>query len=79
MGALLMLRCDDSKTYIVEVADILTADECAQLIQKIEDLSPEIATINTARGTKVRTDIRNNERVISRPSSQTWNISTVSK
>ena len=59
-----MLRCDDSKTYIVEVPDILSKEECAELVQRIEMLSPEVAPINTARGTKVRTDIRNNERVM---------------
>lgn len=59
-----MLRCDDSKLYIAEVPDLLSAAECEQLIQKIEDLSPTVAPINTMGGTKVRTDIRNNERVM---------------
>ena len=57
-------RIDDDKTYIVEVDDILTPDHCRELIQRIDDLKPSTATINTAGGTKVRTDVRNNERVM---------------
>lgn len=59
-----MLSCDDSKTLIVELAEILSLDECAALVERIEELSPEVAPINTAKGTQVRTNIRNNERVI---------------
>ena len=59
-----MITVDKDKTYIVELAEILTADECASLINKIETLNPTLATINTATGTKVNTNIRNNERVI---------------
>ena len=58
------MRIDDSKSYIVEVADLLSSQECSELIEKIEALEPEIAPINTARGTLVNPDVRNNERVI---------------
>ncbi len=59
-----MFTCDDSKTYISKVPELLSPDQCAELIQRIEDLSPTIAPINSMGGTKVRTDIRNNERVM---------------
>ena len=59
-----MLTCDDSKTLIVELADLLTLDECSALIQRIEDSSPKLAPVNTAKGTQVRTNVRNNERVV---------------
>lgn len=59
-----MLTVDDTKKYIVELAGVLTPEECSSLIDKIESLEPEIATINTATGTKVNTQVRNNERVI---------------
>ena len=59
-----MITVDDNKTYIVELAEVLTAAECAELVEKIESLNPTLATINTATGTKVDTNIRNNERVI---------------
>jgi len=63
MFAAARLTCDESKTYIVEVPELLTGTECSQLIHRIESLSPRVAPINTARGPKVSTDIRNNERV----------------
>jgi len=59
-----MISVDNNKTYIVELAQILTPSECAELIAKIESLNPTLATINTATGTKVNTNVRNNERVI---------------
>jgi len=59
-----MLTIDDSKTYIVELAEVLSATECRNLVKKIESLNPSLATINTATGTKVNTNVRNNERVI---------------
>ena len=59
-----MPNIDDSKSYIVEVADLLSAEECDELIAKIESLKPEIAPITTARGALVRPNVRNNERVM---------------
>ena len=55
---------DDTKKYIIELEEVLTPDECTGLIEKIESLNPSLATINTASGTKVNTNVRNNERVI---------------
>jgi predicted 2-oxoglutarate/Fe(II)-dependent dioxygenase YbiX len=55
---------DRTKPYIIEVKGVLAADECQTLMACIDALSPELATINTSSGARVRTDVRNNERVI---------------
>ncbi len=55
---------DTDQPYIVRVRDVMTPDECAQLIAKIESLGPKVATINTRAGTVVDRDVRNNDRVI---------------
>jgi prolyl 4-hydroxylase len=55
---------DRTKPYIIELKGVLTPDECLALIARIDSLNPELATINTASGARVRTDVRNNERVI---------------
>jgi len=47
---------------IFTVEDFLTRQECLDIIVKSEGISYELATVNTAGGTKVRTDIRNNSR-----------------
>jgi prolyl 4-hydroxylase len=59
-----MADLDRTKPYIVKLPDLLTPAECATLIARIEAMGPEIATINTPSGVRVRTDVRNNERVI---------------
>jgi len=59
-----MLDVDTDKPYIIKVQGVLSADECRALIARIDSLNPEIATINTFPGARVRTDVRNNERVI---------------
>ncbi len=59
-----MLPIDDNRPYIIKVPGLLKPEECERLIAKIEELGPEVATVNTGRGTTVRTDIRNNDRVI---------------
>jgi prolyl 4-hydroxylase len=46
------------------IRDVLSPTECAALIQRIESLQPVVATINTASGTRVNRDVRNNDRVI---------------
>ena len=46
------------------VDDVLTAAECEQLIQRIDESGPELATINRRDGPKIDTRVRNNERVI---------------
>jgi prolyl 4-hydroxylase len=55
---------DHKQPYILKVPGVLALDECQMLIDKIEALKPEVATINTGFGTAVRTDVRNNDRVI---------------
>lgn len=42
----------------------MSRDECNDWIGKTKEVGPEVATINTLGGTAVRTDIRNNRRVI---------------
>jgi len=57
-----MSLIDDDKPYIVQVPDVIDADQCQALITRIESLKPAIAPINSMSGTRVRTDIRNNYR-----------------
>lgn len=59
-----MFNIDPNQPYILEVPDVLSPEECTQLIQRIEILKPEIATINTVTGTEVNPNVRNNDRVI---------------
>ena len=59
-----MTQIDDEKPYIVQVENVLDEAQCAKMIERIEDLKPSIAPINSILGTRVRTDIRNNERVM---------------
>jgi prolyl 4-hydroxylase len=47
---------------IFTVEDFLTRQECLDMIVKSEGVGYELAKVNTASGTKVRTDIRNNSR-----------------
>jgi prolyl 4-hydroxylase len=46
------------------VADVLSPAECTRLIERIEALGPTTAPITTPRGFVMRTDIRNNDRVV---------------
>ncbi len=55
---------DPGQPYIMKVPDVLSPDECAALIRRIEGLNPEAAPINTVSGPRVNRDIRNNDRVI---------------
>lgn len=59
-----MYKVDNSKSLIIELAELLTSEECADLVQRIEELAPELAPIKTALGDQVRTSVRNNERVV---------------
>ena len=59
-----MFTVDKQSTLVVEIPDVLSAPECAALVARIDALKPELAPINTMSGTKIRTDVRNNERVI---------------
>lgn len=55
---------DHDQPYIQEVDDAFSKEECDELIARIESLKPEVATVNTASGVAVDTDVRNNHRVI---------------
>ena len=59
-----MARVDDENPYIVQVQGVLSELQCTDLIERIEALNPATAPINTARGSRIRTDVRNNERVM---------------
>lgn len=59
-----MFDVDHKQSYIIKVPGLLTPDECGALITRIEALGPEVATINTRYGAAVRTNVRNNDRVI---------------
>jgi prolyl 4-hydroxylase len=47
---------------IFTVEDFFTRQECLDTIVRSESIGYELAKVNTASGTKVRTDIRNNSR-----------------
>src|SRR5262245_16484921 len=51
-------------TSIFTIDDVLTPEECASMIARAEANGFEVATINTARGARVDTNTRNNDRVI---------------
>lgn len=59
-----MFDVDSKRPYIIEVPELLTSDECVSLIARIESLDPKVAPIITMAGTMVRTDVRNNDRVM---------------
>lgn len=59
-----MDEVDATKPYILTIRDVLSRAECTELIQRIESLQPEVATINTVSGARVNRDVRNNDRVI---------------
>jgi prolyl 4-hydroxylase len=59
-----MSRLDHSFPYIKLIRDVLTPEECAALIVRIDDLEPQLATVNTIDGPRINTKHRNNERVI---------------
>lgn len=59
-----MFTIDSNSPYIIEVDDVLSPEECDALVLRIESLNPELAPINTRGGAAIRTDVRNNERVM---------------
>jgi prolyl 4-hydroxylase len=58
----------DSLDYRAPIAftldDVLTRDECAALIARIDAANPEVAPITAGAGFEMRPEIRNNERAI---------------
>lgn len=59
-----MFKVDTKSTLLAKIPGVLTPTECAELMARIDSLNPELAPINTSGGTRIRTDVRNNERVI---------------
>lgn len=55
---------DHQAPLVFTVDDVLTAEQCAQVVERIEALGPTVAPITTERGFVMRTDIRNNTRVM---------------
>ena len=55
---------DATKPYIFEIPNVLSAAECRNWIARIQSLGTEAATINSARGAEVDSQIRNNRRLI---------------
>ena len=47
---------------IFTVEDFLTRAECLQHIVRSEEIGYELAKVNAAGGSKVKTDVRNNSR-----------------
>jgi hypothetical protein len=55
---------DHGGPLVATIANVLSPAECAGLVGRIDGLGPAVAPITTPRGPVMRTDIRNNERVI---------------
>lgn len=55
---------DHTGPLVFTIDDVLDADACARLVNRIESLGPSAAPITTARGFEMRSDIRNNTRVM---------------
>ncbi len=55
---------DHSSALVWTVPDVMTPDECAAQIARIEAAGPEAAPISGASGFEMRPEIRNNARVI---------------
>lgn len=55
---------DWSAPLVFTVGGVLSPEECAALIERIEGLGPVAAPITTGRGFEMRPEIRNNDRVI---------------
>jgi predicted 2-oxoglutarate/Fe(II)-dependent dioxygenase YbiX len=55
---------DHGGPLVFTIPDVMTADECAGLVARIDALGPTDAPITTSRGFVMRPEIRNNRRVI---------------
>jgi hypothetical protein len=55
---------DQTAPLVFTVDRVLSADECAALIERIDALGPTVAPISTPRGFVMNEDVRNNTRVI---------------
>lgn len=59
-----MIALDLSQPLYFTIDDFLRPDECEALRTRIDALDPRVAPITTRSGPVMRTDIRNNERVM---------------
>lgn len=55
---------DHTAPLVLTVPAVLSASECAGLVDRIESLGPAAAPVSTARGMVMMPDVRNNTRVI---------------
>src|SRR5438128_5211616 len=55
---------DHGGPLVFTIDNVLTAGECAALIDRIETIGPTAAPISTAAGFVMRSDVRNNTRVM---------------
>ncbi len=55
---------DHGAPLVMTISDVLSAGECAGLIDHVESLGPAAAPITTAAGFVMRPDLRNNTRVM---------------
>ncbi|WP_164010780.1 prolyl hydroxylase family protein [Pyxidicoccus trucidator] len=55
---------DTGNPLLITVANLLSAEECRALVERIESEGPTAAPITTAKGFVMRPDIRNNTRVM---------------
>jgi prolyl 4-hydroxylase len=55
---------DVSAPLVFEIPAVMSPDECAEMIARIEQVGPTAAPITTARGFEMRPEIRNNRRAI---------------
>src|SRR2546428_4433824 len=55
---------DLSAPVVFTIDNVLSPVECRALVARIDALGPTVAPITTSRGPEMRTDIRNNLRVI---------------
>jgi len=55
---------DQTAPLVFSIGGVLSPDDCAATIARIEKLGPEAAPVSTSRGFVMRPDIRNNTRVM---------------
>jgi len=55
---------DHGGPLVFTIPDVMTAEQCARLVARIDALGPTDAPITTSRGFVMRPEIRNNQRVI---------------
>ncbi|MBA3453775.1 MAG: 2OG-Fe(II) oxygenase [Deltaproteobacteria bacterium] len=55
---------DHSAPLVWTIPDVMSTDECAATIARIEELGPAAAPVSTSRGMVMMPEVRNNERVM---------------